>query len=349
MKSKRAKLIVDIFIYTLAGIFFLLAIICIILKFSGNSISLFGRRYDVVLTDSMSEKNPEYEEFLKGHDNQIQAMDVVITNTSVSDESLNVYDIVLFKNPELGDATDMHRIVDKTIKDQDEITISNSYFQTINGIEGFSFKNVSGGIVSNVICATQMTLVTYSTELDERDHFVFSYSTGFYDTTVTREVKDGGYYTTYHLETGSTSPRKLAVAHKAEYDYSKEVICSCTIESIYGTIDLKKENVIEAEGGYQGIFNTSYYYEIRGDKANTSDGKHFTIDDIYGKVVGRIPKIGYAIRYLSSVWGMILLIGLGAIMITFDVVTTHINKKEQQASTEPNNENVEKDEKKGKE
>ena len=331
--KKTIRIVVDILVYVIAGLLFSVAIVSFVLKLSGNSIKLFGHRLDVVLTDSMSEKNPEYEDFLKGHDDQIQAMDVVVTNTNITEEDLDVYDIVLFNNKMLG-ATDMHRIVNKTLKDQDELTITHSYFQTINGVTGLSFKNVSGGIASNVICMNEMTLVTYSTEFDEREHFKFSYSTAFYDVDVSREEKDGGYYTTYHLTSDSTSPRKLFVAHGCEYDYASEVICSCKIESTLGTIDVKEDNVTTIDDGYKGIYNTCYYYEIRGDKANTSDGTNFTIEDIYGKVENRIPKLGYPIRYLSSVWGIISLVGIGAIILAFDIIVNVMNKKEQKASAQ---------------
>ena len=340
--KKALRITVDVIAYVFAGLLLFSAVICIILRASGNSIKVFGYRFDVVLTDSMSEKNPDHEDFLKGHDDQIQPMDMVVTNTRVTQDDIEVYDIVLFNNPSLN-VTDMHRIVDKTLKDQDNIYITNAYYQTLNGVNGFSFRGLSGGIVSNVICATQMTLVTYSTELDERDHFKFSYTGGFYDVDVTREAKDGGYYTTYHLDTGSTSPRRLAVAHACEYDYSAEVISSCVINSTLGDIDIKEDNLKAEDNGYHGIYNTSYYFEIRGDKSSTSDGKQFTMEHIIGKVVNRIPKIGYVISYLSSVWGMILLIGLGVIIINFEIVSKILAKREQAAAAKANNEEAPKE------
>ena len=329
IKNKSKKIIIiNIILYVIVGVLFLLAVFGIILKFSSNKTALFNTRFDVVLTDSMSEKNPEYADFLEGHDDQIQAMDIVISKTDINEETLNVYDIVLFNNKELG-ATDMHRIVGKTLKTVDEITVSNAFRKEIGSVNGICFGGSSGGIVTNVISATKITLVTFSSEKDERPHFAFSHSSAFYEADVSYQEADGGFYTTYVVDIGTTSPRKLVVAHQCVYDYSSEIISSCIIESYYGTIDLKIDNLVAKDDGFFGEFNKTYYYEIRGDKSNTSDGTKFTIEDIYSKVVGTIPKLGFVVRYLSSVPGMVMLIGMGVIIIVYDVVSAHLNNKKK--------------------
>ena len=335
-KKPKYKIVLSVSIYVVAGLLFVLAFIGIFTKLSGNSIPVFGYRLDVVLTDSMSYKNPEYEEFLKGHDNQIQAKDVAITKVGVPEKELDVYDIVLFNNPMLH-VTDMHRIVGRTLKDQDEITALKSHFNEINGIKGITFDSVKGGIVSNVICAKQITLATYSTVYDERDHFVFSYQAGLYDATVSREAKDGGYYTYYNVSIDYEYGRTLTIGHKCEYDYSSEVISTCLITTDSGVCDLNENTLSVKDDGLFGAYNQRYYYEIRGDAANTSDGKSFTINDIVGKVVGSIPKIGYFIRYLSSVWGMVSLIGIGVLIIAFDIISSRMAKKEQQSTMAESN------------
>jgi len=338
-KKPKYKFVLSVLIYVVAGLLFVLAFIGIVTKLSGNSLPLFGYRLDVVLTDSMSYKNPDYEEFLKGHDNQIQAKDVAITKVGVHESEIDVYDIVLFNNPMLH-VTDMHRIVGKTFKDQDEITALKSHIGEINGIKGITFDSVKGGIVSNVICVKQVTLATYSTIYDERDHFGFSHQAGFYDATVSREEKDGGYYTYYSVSIDYEYPRTLTIAHKCEYDYSSEVISSCRITTENGVCDLNESTLSVKDDGLFGAYNQRYYYEIRGDAANTSDGKSFTINDIIGKVVGTIPKIGYFIRYLSSVWGMVSLIGVGVLIIAFDIISSRMAKKEEQQLEATANEQV---------
>lgn len=335
-KSKK-KIVINIISYVLLGIFFLFAVIGIIFKFTGNTINLFGNRLDVVLTDSMSMKNPQYEEFLEGHDNQIQPLDVVVTNTNYVEEDLDVYDIVLFYNADLK-VTDMHRIVGKTLRSVDEINIKHAEYKTINGIRGFSFNDVAGGIGSNAISATEISLVTFSLEKDDREHFSFSYSTGFYQADVSVVEKDGGYYTTYHVLTGTTSPRIIAVSHKCEYDYSSEIVTSYVIKTDYRDIDVKEQDLVIKDDGFQGEYNKSYFYEIRGDKSNVSDGTKFTRDHIFGEVVTTIPKLGYVVNYLSGIWGIILFIGLGLIIIAYDTIAKIIDKKEAAASRSETNE-----------
>ena len=81
-------------------------------KFSHNSIYLFGVRSDVVLTDSMSYKNedPEVQSFLQGRNDQLQVGDLTYSVKIDEKTELNVYDKVMFIHPDTGKMT-THRIV----------------------------------------------------------------------------------------------------------------------------------------------------------------------------------------------------------------------------------------------
>ena len=57
-------------------------------------------------------------------------------------------------------------------------------------------------------------------------------------------------------------------------------------------------------------------YLIRGDKAKTEDG-WFERDRIYSKVELVIPKMGYVMRFLSSPWGTVMLVGLALIPFVY--------------------------------
>ncbi len=116
MAEKKKVKVSSILIYSVCVFLFLFAAYGIVIKLTRNSIYLFGVRSDAVLTESMSYKNddPVVQEFLTGHDDQLQKGDLVYSEKVTSDTELNVYDIVIFKSHDTGLET-IHRIVD--IKD----------------------------------------------------------------------------------------------------------------------------------------------------------------------------------------------------------------------------------------
>ena len=58
-----------------------------------------------------------------------------------------------------------------------------------------------------------------------------------------------------------------------------------------------------------------YLYTTKGDNNNTQDSARISFDEIYGKVLFRIPKIGYIQYYLSSILGWVAIIIVPAVMI----------------------------------
>lgn len=111
--SKKKVKVVNIILNVICVLIFTFAAYELILKFTNNSIYLFGVRSDVVLTNSMSFKNedPRVQLFLEGHDDQLQRGDLVYSTKVKKDTELNVYDIVLFINKDNNKLT-IHRIVD---------------------------------------------------------------------------------------------------------------------------------------------------------------------------------------------------------------------------------------------
>ena len=68
----------------------------------------------------------------------------------------------------------------------------------------------------------------------------------------------------------------------------------------------------------QNIEKTSsgeYLYTTKGDNNNTPDSSRISFNEIYGKVLFRIPKIGYIQYYLSSILGWVAIIVVPAGMI----------------------------------
>lgn len=94
--------------------------------------------------------------------------------------------------------------------------------------------------------------------------------------------------------------------------------------------DLKKDDIItfkSTEYSYSGVIIThritniektssgEYLFTTKGDNNNTEDSARISFDKIYGKVLFRIPKIGYIQYYLSSILGWVAIIVVPAIMI----------------------------------
>ena len=64
-----------------------------------------------------------------------------------------------------------------------------------------------------------------------------------------------------------------------------------------------------------------YLFTTKGDANNTTDATRIKFDNIYGKVILRIPKVGYIQYYLSSLAGWIFIIVIPALaIISYDIV-----------------------------
>ena len=58
-----------------------------------------------------------------------------------------------------------------------------------------------------------------------------------------------------------------------------------------------------------------YLFTTKGDNNNTPDSSRISFNEIYGRVLFRIPKIGYIQYYLSSILGWVAIIIVPAVMI----------------------------------
>ena len=94
--------------------------------------------------------------------------------------------------------------------------------------------------------------------------------------------------------------------------------------------DLKKGDIItfnSTDYRYSGVLVThrivniektssgEYLFTTKGDNNNTQDSSRISFDEIYGRVLFRIPKIGYIQYYLSSILGWVAIIIVPAVMI----------------------------------
>lgn len=59
-------------------------------------------------------------------------------------------------------------------------------------------------------------------------------------------------------------------------------------------------------------------YATKGDANQTGDGNSIREEQIVGKVVFTIPKLGFAISFAKSRWGLIILLIIPAIFFILD-------------------------------
>ena len=307
-KKKIGKRVWDIVSTTLVVILFIFVAILIYMKFSGRTIYFFGYRFDVVMTDSMSEKNEEYAEFLKGHD-QIQPMDVVISQELNDDVPLDVYDVVIYKDPTIG--TNMHRIVDKeTLGDKTEFaSVTRSRYQNQDVLV---FGELKSRITISSIHFDGIEIISYSPQPYDSFYavnFLSNQKTLQYQTTL---LPEGYYKNTITLENTTKAIGNLnIVRNKAS---GEDYISSIKVKGPKKNIVITKESV-QQDGDSSLLYNIYERYEIRGDKSNTADG-WFLREDIYSKQLATLPKFGYPIYYLTSIWGILMIVGV-ALLLTF--------------------------------
>ena len=109
-----AKIIGNLIFYILILAVIAVGIIGIVGKLTGkeNAFGMFGANYFVVVTPSMAHVNPDYKDFLAGHDDRIQVGDLIITRRIKKDEKLHLYDVVTFTEIKDGQKrTIVHRVV----------------------------------------------------------------------------------------------------------------------------------------------------------------------------------------------------------------------------------------------
>ena len=308
--------------YSLVGFVFALIGIGMAYKLAKKPFYFYNSRADVVLTDSMSVKNEKYKDFLKDT-KQIQAFDFVLSERITSGTKLKVYDVVIFDNPDIG--IDMHRIVEVD-RVGDTFKFNNLEQTKIGDLDTFRYVSPSSSIeLKETYIYTDFVIVTYTQNLFDENEYYFNVGVESVTPTVVSESTSNGYYKnviTYHRN--SASPAKFSIT-KRSYEF----------DSYFASIRLfggKKDILINADTVKQAVdgeyaFNVNERYLIRGDKANTDDG-WYERNQLQAKVVGVVPKMGYVMRFLSTPFGAIMIVGLMFIPIVYWVFFDRKAKKE---------------------
>ena len=313
LKKVRKKISSILGTSLLAGLFVIL-LLEMIYKFADKPFYFYKTRYDVVLTDSMSTRNEKYSDFLEGTE-QIQAFDFVVSEKITDDTKLQVYDVVIFDNPNIG--IDMHRIVDIDVLGFN-FDLDYLVKDTFNGVDVFRYSQVDSVVrLTQNFRYTDFEVVLLSSTPYNNDEFYFNVNGSAVNVDITtQQVTDGYYKNTITHHRDSKSPALFSIT-KQSYQFNSY------FESIRLYRDDKElvitPDLLTEENHQEYIFEPVEKFLIRGDKANTDDG-WYSRAQLQSKVIRVIPKFGYFARFISSPYGTILIVGLAAIPVIYSVI-----------------------------
>lgn len=297
--------------YSLVGFVFALVAIGMAYKLAKKPFYFYNSRADVVLTDSMSVKNEKYKDFLKDT-KQIQAFDFVVSEKISARTKLKVFDVVIFDNPDIG--IDMHRIVGIDYVG-DTFHFNNLSEEKIGDLDTFKFISPSSSVVlDGTYVFTDFKAITYTKEAYAEDEYYFNIGLSSITPTVTSTLETNGYYKnviSYHRD--SSSPSTFSIT-KRSYDF-KSSFSSIELTGGHSSVLINSKAIKDAVDGTY-LFNINERYLIRGDKANTDDGWHER-KRLKSKVTLVVPKMGYVMRFLSTPYGSLMIIGLMFIPILY--------------------------------
>lgn len=345
MTLKKKRLVANIIFYTLIVLIYGFVISMLITKFTtgGGTIYLFNIRYDVVLTGSMSQRNEYHLDFLEGT-TQIQQYDVVRSRKIDDGTKLNVKDVVLFTNHYLGNITDMHRIVNITEK-YDTLTVYNSEAAQIDDKKTIHLNDYSSYIRMTDTQVSKIELSVLSPNMYDYD-YAFGFGGDYLESTFTSEKVGNYYVSTVTCLHNSSAAKPISIVKN---NHNGSYIASVTFTTPNGnTYSFTGDDYTPVEGEpFEKHYNIRELYEVRGDKAKDSDGI-FERSSIQSRVENILPKAGYVVRYLTSIPGILMFVGLGIIIsVTSYFYNKSSIKKEKQSTQGTIEETVERKEDEG--
>lgn len=154
----------NIFVKILKSIVSILIILLFILitwmfidRVSNYNFPIFGYRFSVVATPSMSQVHQDNEQFLNGHDDRYYVDDLIITKTVDTLEDLKVYDVISFIDN--NERLICHRIVE--IDYQENIIWTQGDANNIrDGV--ITFQDVKGLVIGRIPKIGALTLYVIS-------------------------------------------------------------------------------------------------------------------------------------------------------------------------------------------
>lgn len=341
MTKKKKKIIGNIFFFSFLIIFYALAIFAIISKFTNGAIYLGNIRADMVLTSSMSERNPKYADFLEGT-TQYQPYDIVVSEKVHEDTPLEVKDVVLFYNPKIG-ATTVHRIVSIREKGNDFSTEGFTVTEFHNN-KVLKYDYLDGIILlknTELYRYTAIEIECYSSQQYPLYYIIQrgSETIDYHDyVTTSTVVEEGLYKITVRYDYPKSDSRSIKIlpgyADNEDQVYLSKVTYSTETK---GDSIFTSEEVPETTTTYSKVFNPTILYTIRGDKDGSVSGDgEFTRDAIMTKVFNCIPKLGRFISIITSIPMIIIFIGLSIIISVASYFWNKEPKKKEVETSESN-------------
>lgn len=314
MTNRNKRIITNIIFYTVLAIIYIIGIYAVVTKLNGGVVYLGNIRFDTILTDSMSERNPETADFLKDT-TQLQVYDMVVSEKINDDTSLNVKDCVIFNSRSLGKSV-CHRIVSISEEGIEFTVKSGSLVDEKRAGKQLLSLTPGGTIRLGLSDFTDVEIICYSPQLYENGYYaVYLPSKQEPEPYEIVTEKIDNYYKhtiTYHREFTKTSSNTIRCMNVYEKYIEKVTYKSYSKgEFIFNATDF----VPDESDNYKKYFDSRYLYEIRADKAAASDtdGVYYR-KDLTAKVINVLPKLGYVNRFLLSIPGLILIIGLVVII-----------------------------------
>ena len=124
-----------------------------------------------------------------------------------------------------------------------------------------------------------------------------------------------GNYKIFTVQSGSMEPTihtGSLIFVKPEADYNVGDIITRRTEDPKVTITHRIFSKEEVDG--------KVAFETKGDANNASDGTKFSKEGIVGKVIMKLPYVGYPVSYAKTPQGLILLIVIPSVIIIYDEI-----------------------------
>ena len=331
MTIKKKKLITNIIFYTLIVFIYAIVLFGVITKFTGGSVFLGNLRADVVLTDSMSKRNPSHLDFLEGT-TQFQPHDVVFSNRIDESTELFVKDCVLFRSPNYHNQFVVHRIVN--IEEKGTELVFNKYNKaTINDMDAVTLEPT--GLIKMIPLDFNSIKIDFYTTISYSQYIVLQVNKSNVEYQIeTTKIRDDLYH---HIVTYTKSNDYTYQSVIGRYSLNVDIyITSITyVSKTKGTevVEATKipDPVVDPDSG-QSVYTYLAYayklYEIRADKGYSSDGK-FKKEDLVSRVHTVWPWVGHIIQFLQSIPGIIMMVGLAIIITVTSFLLNKTIKKEQ--------------------
>ena len=146
------------------------------------------------------------------------------------------------------------------------------------------------------------------------------------------QLESGYYEHTMVYERTATYPVKLSI-HRSLMQESYITSWSIECDKTKNFTVIPEDYVPTVEKSNYKFFNSYFLYETRGDKAKDSDGI-FERNVLISRVTAVAPKLGYFVRFITSIPGIILIIGLAIIFTISAYFYNRVPKKKGSNNTE---------------